>query len=346
MIPLATLYYLLCYAWNRLPVPALLQAAEATPFERPLALLAQVLAHGLRRYLRGGPPVAYAAQEAELTELRGRVRLAPTLSQGLLPRGRAVCAFDELTAATPLNLLLAATVAALLAAPAAALPLPLRRELRGLRARLPAVPAPAAPPTPATFAELRRQRLGGEAQLLLHVSELIWRHALPAPAAAGRVRFPDFRRDEALMARIFEQFVRNFFRLEQRQFRVYAETISWQATAPEAASLALLPAMLTDTTLESPTRKIILDTKYYAAALRPRYDQQRLISPHLYQLYAYLQNQRPTPGQTLEGILLYPAATAALDVRYTLGGHPVRVLTLDLHQPWPAIAADLLRLVA
>lgn len=344
MIPLATLYYLLCYAWNRLPAPALLRAVEATPFRRPLALLAQVLAHGLRRWLRDGAPVAFVAEETELAELRGRVLLAPSLSRGLLPRGRAVCAFEELTTATPLNLLLAATVAALAGAPA--LPAALRRELRGLRPRLPAVPAGRAAPTPATFAELRRQRLGGEGAFLLHVSELIWRHALPAPAAAGRARFPDFRRDEALMARIFEQFVRNFYRREQRQFRVFSETISWQATAPEPTHLALLPAMLTDTTLESPARKIILDTKYYRAALRPRYDQQKLISPHLYQLYAYLQNQRPTPGQTLEGVLLYPAAHAGVvDVRYTLGGHPVRVLTLNLHQPWPGIHADLLGLI-
>ena len=196
--------------------------------------------------------------------------------------------------------------------------------------------------------ELRRsikERLGGEAAFLLHVSDFIWQHALPAPAAAGKARFPDFRRDEALMARLFEQFVRNFYRREQRQYRVFAETISWQATAPEPAALALLPTMLTDTTLESPTRKIILDTKYYTAALRPRYDQQKLISPHLYQLYAYLQNLRPAPRQALEGILLYPAAAATLDVRYVLGTYPVRVLTLNLHQPWSGIAADLLALV-
>ena len=52
MIPLATLYYFLCYAWNRLPEPAVLQASEAAPFQRPLGLLAQVLLHGTRRLLR------------------------------------------------------------------------------------------------------------------------------------------------------------------------------------------------------------------------------------------------------------------------------------------------------
>jgi 5-methylcytosine-specific restriction enzyme subunit McrC len=343
VIPLATLYYLLCYAWNRLPEPELLRRVEATSFHRPLELLAQVLAHGLRRWLRHGAPVSFQGQEAELTELRGRILLAPSLSRGLLPRGQAVCAFDELTAITPLSLLLAATVTVLISAPQ--FPAVLRRELRLLQRRLPGVPPGYATATAATFVELRRQRLGSDAAFMLQVSELIWQHALPAPTATGRRRFPDFRRDEALMARIFEQFVRNFYRREQRQYRVFAETISWQATATEPTALAMLPTMLTDTTLESPARKIILDTKYYNAALRPRYNQQKLISPHLYQLYAYLQNLRPAAGQALEGVLLYPAAAAALDVHYTLGGHPVRVLTLDLHQPWPGIAADLLALV-
>ena len=346
MIPLPTLYYFLCYAWNRLPEPALLQASEAAPFHRPLGLLAQVLLHGTRRLLKTGLPRTFAPQEAELTSLRGRIELAPSLGRGLLQRGRAVCTFDELGADSPLHRLLAQTLAALAAA---ALPPALRRELSQVRHRFPAAlaAAPALPPTAATFRALRRQRPGSQAAFLLHVCELVWQSALPEPTARGRSRFADFRRDENLMARLFEQFTRNFFRREQRRYRVFAESIAWQA-AGEADDLALLPTMLTDTTLEAPDRKIILDTKYYAAALRPRYDRQRLIAPHLYQLYAYLQNQPPAPGQALEGILLYPAAPAAtppLDLRYTLGGHPVRVVTLNLHQPWAGIAADLLRLV-
>jgi 5-methylcytosine-specific restriction enzyme subunit McrC len=343
MIPLPTLYYLLCYAWNRLPEPAVLQASESAPFAKPLALLAQVLLHGTRRRLRNGLPRTFQAQEAELASLRGRIELAPSLGRGLLGQGRAVCTFDELGVDSPLHRLLANTLSTL--AHATDVPAPLRRELRQLRQRLPIAADLAAAPTAATFRELRRQRLDGPARFLAHVCELVWQVALPEPAADGRRRFADFRRDEGLMARIFEQFVRNFYRREQRRYRVFAETIAWQAEADAPADLDLLPTMLTDTTLEAPDRKIILDTKYYAAALRARYDRQRLIAPHLYQLYAYLQNQQPGPGQTLEGVLLYPANAQAVDLRYTLGGHPVRVVTLNLHQPWPGIAADLLRLV-
>ena len=343
MIPLATLYYLLCYAWQRLPEPAVLQATEAAPFHRPLELLTQMLLHAAGQLLRAGLPLAFLHTEQETNQLRGRLELAPTLGRGLLPQGRAVCSFDELSPNQPLHQLLADTLAALASHPG--LPLALRRQVSQLRRRLPASVQTIAPAAP-MFAALRRQRLASAESFLLHICELIYETALPAPAEGSRGRFADFRRDERLMARLFEQAVRNFYRREQRQYRVFTETIAWQAEAPHAPDLALLPTMLTDTTLESPRRKIILDTKYYAAALRPRYDQQRLISPHLYQLYAYLQNLRPAPGQALEGILLYPAATAAVDVRYALGGHPVRIVTLDLHQPWPGIASALLGLMA
>ena len=229
MIPLATLYYFLCYAWNRLPEPAVLQASEATPFQRPLGLLAQVLLHGTRRLLRAGLPRTFLTHEAELTSLRGRVELAPTLGRGLLEQGRAICTFDELSVDSPLHRLLAHTLATLAGTPA--LTLALRRELRQVHQRLPAAitAGPSSLPTAATFRELRRQRPNAQAGFLLHVCELVWQSALPEPTAAGGRRFTDFRRDEALMARLFEQFTRNFFRREQRRYRVYAETIAWQA---------------------------------------------------------------------------------------------------------------------
>ncbi|MGI4735144.1 MAG: 5-methylcytosine restriction system specificity protein McrC [Janthinobacterium lividum] len=350
MIPLATLYYLLCYAWQRLPAPAVLRATAATPFHRPLELLTQMLLHAAHELLRGGLPRSFQTQEAELRQLRGRIELAPSLGRGLLPQGRAVCTYDELSVALPLHQLVVGTVAAL--ATHRAVPAGLRRELGQLRRRFPAEVVTMAP-NAAIFSVLRRQRPASQEAFLLHLCELIYETSLPAPADDGRGRFADFRRDERLMARLFEQAVRNFYRREQRHYRVFTETIAWQAAAAQPQDLALLPTMLTDTSLENATRKIILDTKYYAAALRPRYDQQRLIAPHLYQLYAYLQNVRPTPGQQLEGILLYPAGheaaagppAAAVNVRYTLGGHPVRIVTINLHQPWPGIAADLLALV-
>ncbi|RPD46229.1 hypothetical protein DNI29_14585 [Hymenobacter sediminis] len=342
MIPIQNLYYLLCYAWNRLPEREELLATETGAFHRPLELLTRVLLVATRRQLRQGLPVAYTERTEELGELRGRVQLAPTLSRDLLRRGRIVCEFDELGPDTALTRLVLGTLQQL--SRTRSLPTALRHEVRVVMRRFPAAVTPELP-TAATLRAVRRLRPVGQLGFLLSVCELIYQSALPTPDATGATRFRDFRRDETLMARIFEQFVRNFYRLEQRRFRVLSETIQWQAEAEAPDALHLLPTMITDTSLESPERKIILDTKYYAAALKPRYNQQKLISPHLYQLYAYLQNQPIAPEQQLEGILLYPAAAQALDVRYSLGGHPVRIITLDLSQPWQQIANELLRLI-
>ncbi|SNC77281.1 5-methylcytosine-specific restriction enzyme subunit McrC [Hymenobacter gelipurpurascens] len=342
MIPIQNLYYLLCYAWNRLPEREELLATDAAAFHRPLELLAHVLLTGTRRLLRQGLGMAYSTHEEELTEIRGRVQLAPTVARNLLRRGRAVCEFDELGPDTPFNQLLLGTLGHL--SRSRSLPTTLRQEIRLAVRRFPAAIS-ARPLTSENLRAVRRLRPTGASGFLLNVCELIYHSALPAPNAEGPARFRDFRRDEVLMARLFEQFVRNFYRLEQRRFRVLSETIAWQAEAADEAAIGLLPAMITDTTLEASDRKIILDTKYYAAALRTRYDQQKLISPHLYQLYAYLQNQPTLPGQQLEGILLYPAAAQTTDLRYTLLGHPVRVVTINLEQPWEGIAQDLLQLV-
>ncbi|PJJ48578.1 5-methylcytosine restriction system specificity protein McrC [Hymenobacter chitinivorans] len=342
MIPIQNLYYLLCYAWNRLPEQVELQAITAAPFHKPLELLTQVLLSGTQRLLRHGLETAYTEREEELPELRGRLLLAPSLSRDLLRRGRAVCAYDELGPNTPFNQLLLGQLEQL--GRTRSLPTALRQQVRVVQRRFPASITPTAC-TRHTLRQVRRLRLSGREAFLLNICTLLHDSALPAPDAAGRARFRDFRRDERLMAQLFEAFVRNFYRHEQRYFRVLSETIAWQAAAEQPTDMALLPVMITDTTLEAPERKIILDTKYYTAALRPRYDQQKLISPHLYQLYAYLQNQPALPGQQLEGILLYPAAQQEVAARYTLGGFPVRVVTIDLNQPWPGIAADLLALI-
>jgi 5-methylcytosine-specific restriction enzyme subunit McrC len=94
---------------------------------------------------------------------------------------------------------------------------------------------------------------------------------------------------------------------------------------------------------------LVIDTKYYARPLAgSRFDGERLLAPHLYQLLAYLRNQSATPGQQVEGMLLYPASAASgeLQLDYQLEGFRVQVRTLDLAQPWPQIRQSLLALVA
>ena len=103
--------------------------------------------------------------------------------------------------------------------------------------------------------------------------------------------------------------------------------------------------MKTDISLTAATRKIIIDTKYYKKALTVHYDKQKLISGHLYQLFAYLKNQTDKTN-TVEGILLYPVVNQELDLVYKFPGHKVSIKTINLAQSWQDIKAELLRIIA
>ncbi len=361
LIPLANLYYLLCYAWNVLPVRG--AASTARVAEEGLSagsLLTDLLVAGLTKRARRGVPASFVTVDATGAHPRGRLlpgRLAclPTAAA----RGHLPSRYAALTLDTPLNRLVVTALRRVLRAdlsPAPVLPRTLRHGVRAALAPLAGVPALVRPgPAEVAAAAQTLPLTDATAHLVLRAAELLVFNLLPttqgAPAGlAPRFRFYDFRTDDAQMGRLFEAFVRNFLRREQRTAAVSSEVLRWRgATATTPAALPLLPVMRTDITLTTPARRLIIETKYYARPLAgSRYADERLLAAHLYQLLAYLRNQPAAADQRIEGLLLYPATAATADLRldYQLEGYRVQVRTLNLAAPWPQIRQSLLALVA
>jgi hypothetical protein len=79
----------------------------------------------------------------------------------------------------------------------------------------------------------------------------------------------------------------------------------------------------------------------------PAAPDKRFPTPFLPKICAYLRNLEKRGGADAhaDGILLYPAVSQRLDLRYRVHGHVVRVCTLDLAQEWKMIRRDLLDVV-
>ena len=96
--------------------------------------------------------------------------------------------------------------------------------------------------------------------------------------------------------------------------------------------------MTADVILESPERRIILDTKYYKDALSRRgvASAGKLHSGNLYQLLAYLRNRQAVrpDGAKHEGILLYPQVGEQLRADIHLEGFRIQARTVNLDQDW------------
>ena len=151
------------------------------------------------------------------------------------------------------------------------------------------------------------------------------------------------------MWKVFEQFVKNFYRLEQGHYKIGASSIDWDVDDSKSTegALSLLPKMKNDIRLVHNGEIIIIDTKYYKDALTHRYsDRDRFRSENLYQIYAYLKNLSSTEqGVTIRGILLYPTAGSTVDEVLSIQGHLIHVKTIDLEQSWQKIHDDLLALI-
>lgn len=342
-IPIANIYYLLCYAWDVLKEDQELAPVDALDSTELLDLFARVLVSGTKRLLRRGLDRGYLPCEGALAGVRGKILPGPTLRADLLRRGRAVCAWDELEYDTPPNRILKATLLRLHRAAADQLDKNTRADIHDLLRWLGPVSEIRIRTT-----EFRRVQLHRNNRIyafLLHVCEFIHECWLPGENGETR-RFRDFVRER--LFELFEQFVRNFFLRElPGEWRVRRSGIEWDMTHANEEARALVPTMMTDICLSAPGRAVILDTKFYASALKSgEFGQQKLPSENLYQLFTYLRQKSGEPGwEHAEGILLYPQTSRPLAVDFTTHGHRIRALTLDLAQPWPAIHASLVRMI-
>jgi len=342
-IPIQNVYYLLLYAWDRFtPTRQIEVGADQSPYLPNL--LARILLEGTRGLLRRGVDRGYMGYSEELTSPRGRFLLGETLKRASYTRTRMVCQFDELSPDVTHNRILKAALTVL--AKTDALEASLRSGVAELRSKFGGVSDVRL--SRHLFKQLQLSRSTGHYGLLMQVCGLLLALLLPEEGGYGS-RFADILQDKERMPAIFEAFIRNFFRHEQNQFSVGSELVPWDTGPDPLEHAAYLPSMLTDVTLRSPARTVVIDAKFYPQALVSHFGgHQKVRSAHLYQLLSYLRNtaQNGGPDAFADGIILYPCTDGRrlrLDLR--LVSHRVQVCTVDLTQPWPSIHDEIIGLL-
>ncbi|MEA5257027.1 5-methylcytosine-specific restriction endonuclease system specificity protein McrC [Arcicella aquatica] len=334
MIPIENIYYLLCYAWNRLEEKELINVSTIEVTDLP-NLLARVLLKGTKLLINRGLDKQYIAEQNLYQGIKGRVDFNYSFRKNLFQQGLAMCEFDELSVNILSNQVLKTSLQHVIKLPT--LDRKLKREIQTVLYHLADIDTITI--SNDTFARVQINRHNQYYLFLLNICELL-HHNLLIHEKTGEVKFKDFLRDERQMARLFEEFVRNFYKIEVPEARVFREDLHWQFTGEQ---MQFLPKMQTDISVKLPSdRKIIIDAKYYSETLQHFYDAEKIHSRNLYQMFAYLKNQ---PNLQAEGILLYPTVQKSLSLSYTYEGHQIRVETLNLNQSWMEIKNDLLKIL-
>ncbi|MBT8549998.1 restriction endonuclease [Polynucleobacter paneuropaeus] len=340
MIPIQNLYYLLCYSWNRLDEAELVDI-NIDEFDAPQDLLARILLSGTKKILKKGLDRNYQEYSEETSSIRGRVNFSESISRLLFPQAKASVTSDELSNNVLHNQILRSTISNL--SKAELLNPILRHELKKTTTQLGDIDLIRL--NSQVFRRVQLHRNNSFYAFLMDVCELIHLYLLPNHET-GSFQFKDFTRDEKKMQLVFEEFARNFYLINQKDYVVKAETLRWEASGNTDA-LAMLPNMYTDISLISPERKIIIDTKYYKEAFNEnQYGGIKFRSANLYQLNAYLDYSQPIEGQNLDGILLYPATVDEFTYSFFLRGHAVKIAAVDLRRNPAEIHRRMLEIIS
>jgi 5-methylcytosine-specific restriction enzyme subunit McrC len=340
MIPIKNLFFILCYAWGRLDEGELV-SASVDEVRTPQDLLARMLINGANRVLKDGLDRGYLEFAEESSSLRGKIDFSTSISRLLFEQAKAATFVDELSHNILHNQILKATLISL--SNSDLVDAKLRSELARLVRKFNDVDLIRV--TATVFKRVQIHQNNSFYAFLTNVCELVYLQGTPS-SEIGNTKIRDFSRDEVKMRMVFQDFVFNFYKLNQKEYSVSSPKLTWGAVGDEE-TLKLLPNMYTDVSLSSPTRKIILDTKYYAEAFQSNWGKQSFHSSHLYQLNTYLDSAQRTSNddRQLDGVLLYPATNDEFTFKFKLRSHSITVASLDMRLDSQNIGARLLSLL-
>lgn len=340
MIPIKNLYFILCYSWGRLDEGALIDVS-VDEIKAPQNLLAKVLINGTNRLLKEGLDRGYIEELEETASLRGKIDFSVSIRKMLFHQGKAAVLVDDLSHNIPHNQILKTTIVTLLKN--VEIDRKLHSELQVIERSLRSVDLINL--NSATFKRVQFHQNNSFYSFLMNVCELTYLNSQP-DSEGGEVKFRDFTRDEVKMRKVFQDFVLNFYKLNQSEYSVDPERLHWDSVDSDGDSW-MFPFMYTDVTLSSHDRKIVLDTKYYQEAFQTNWGKQTIRNDHLYQLNTYLDYTKPptNPNAKLDGILLYPATNDEFTLKKHTRGHQIIVAAVDLRKDWKFISNRLLELI-
>ena len=342
-IPIQNIYYLLCYAWDKLEEGKKINISQSD-YQNAIELYSRVFINGLKHLFKRGLEHNYNDVSREYVGIKGKIDFNSSLNKNLFKQGRAICQFDEFELNILQNQILKATLKRL--TKIKYLDKKIKQEIWYYYFKFSNIDEIEIQLV--LFSKVRIHRNNSSYDFLLKISKLIIENTV-LDVAEGNYHFKEFIGSDKAMASLFEGFVRNFYKREQKVFSVKREDINWDATPIGSSSESYLPKMQTDITLESENRKIIVETKYYANALNSRFESEKFHSGNLYQLYSYLRNIETKlthlKNFESEGILLYPAVGYQLNENYIIGTHKISVKTIDLSKTWQEIENQLFAII-
>ena len=163
----------------------------------------------------------------------------------------------------------------------------------------------------------------------------------------GKIVLSSFLDDQS-MHRLYEKFILEYYKVHFSQLKPSAKHINWNVKCEEE-SLALLPNMITDITLQYEDRILIIDAKYYSNIFQKNYmnNIEKFKSNNLYQIFTYVKNADANQTGKVKGMLLYAKTDENFikPAKYNMNNNEIFIDSLDLDEDFDLVKKKLNKIV-
>ena len=308
------------------------------------SFVSSILADEVSARLNTGLTTGFNRTAQTVDRVRGKIDILTTTRFNLLERGRVHCRFDQID-----HDILSNRLALVALHRAARLP-GTDPRCRRLADELSRVGIRDSEPTRRERRELRKQRNLSRDRRMIAAAELMLDLSIPEPGAGmDDVIAP--KENDSYLRDLFEKAVGGFYKrsLAAQGWQVQTgKQLTWKEEFSTPGMTAILPGMKTDIILRPPrSAPIIIDTKFTDVTRANQYQQQRLKSEYLYQMYAYVrtQDKNPSLGPDTTGLLLHPVVNGTVREWTQIGTHTFGVATVDLSANYLEIGEQLFRAI-
>lgn len=323
MIPIRNIYYMLSYAFRTLQEQGY-SNISTEHFDNALELCAAILSKGIALQLKHGLNKNYAEVSESLSAIKGKINVSASIKNLSITKSRLICSYDVFSENSYFNKILKTTVMVLLKADISK---SRKKELKNLMMFFSEVDVIGINDIDWN---IKYNKNNQSYHLLLSICNLVIEGLLQTQND-GTYKLLSFF-DEQKMHRLYEKFILEYYRKHYPSISANAEQIPWQL---DDGMCDMLPIMKTDITLKKGNRVLIIDAKYYNEATKMHYDQTKLYSANLYQIFTYVKNKEQElkdREHQVSGMLLYAKTDEAIQPckTYLMSGNRIDVKTLDL----------------
>ena len=351
-IPVKNIPYIFFYAWNKYNEGnTLLRNINYDDAPNVPNLFAKLLIYHLNRLIKRGLYKDYVSTSEESSFIKGKINFPLSINNNFQQKLKMFCEFDEMSIDSIPNKIIKKTLLNLLSS---------EYQFNNKERIKPILrhfeECKASNNVDHYLKQLRLNNSNKYYNLTMKLCEFINNPQIPVDGEQ-KINFEDFEgyfeseNMKQQRGNIFEEFLINFYRIEQDTFKVSGRNYEWKyLESISEGSKSLIPQNELDILLEKENHKLIIDAKFYSDPLKGRNNQQKLIPDHLRQITTYVMNfPLDSKSNQIDAMLLYAQVDKPIkaDYEFNLNNskHKILIRSINLNQEWQKIHADLITLI-